>query len=250
MELHIEKGLVESKIAIFRGKGSENNMLILEALALKGSLIKYDLFKALKESRKEIYYPTISRRVDNLLSRGYLEPVGKRIITVGKRKEKSSKYGLSWKGLIASFTIKSVPRNVIRVLKKNPHLKLPFPRKVTLRIIREIFTDRELEIIGQALVTGYLKAIPKDLESLKPEQYVAYLLPAMTEVPQIQEEFKEKDLSRLLQIPEVLDFVSKLLNNTEKMLEEMLLNIREFKKSYLESEEDKSTQPIVVSKRD
>ena len=246
--MHIERALVESKIAIFRGKGSENNTLILETLALTGSLIKYDLFKAIKESRKTIQYPTISRRVDNLLGRGYLEPVGKRIITVGKRKEKSSKYGLSWKGLIASFTIKSVARNAIRVLEKNPQLKLPFPRKATLKIVREIFTDRELELIGQALLTGYLKAIPKDLELLKTEQYVAYLLPAITEAPQIQEEFGEKDLSGLLQIPEVLDFASKLLNETEEMLEEMLLNIRELKKSFLESEGDKSTSPVVVSR--
>lgn len=237
--MYIEKGLVESKIAIFRGRGSENNMLTLKTLALKGSLIKYDLFKALKELGKETHYPTISRRVDNLLGRGYLEIVGKRTITVGKRKEESSKYGLSWKGFIASLTIEPVAENLLRVLEVNPHLKLPFPRKPTLRIIREIFTDRELKIIGKALLTGYLKAIPKDLESLKPEQYVMYLLPAMTEAPQIREKFEEKDLSGLLQIPEVLNFVSKLLDDTEKMLEETLLDIREFKRRYLKPEEER-----------
>ena len=248
--MYIEKGLVESKIAIFRGRGSENNMLILKTLALRGSLIKYDLFKELKKSGKETHYPTISRRVDSLLGRGYLEIAGKRTITVGKRKEKSSKYGISWKGFIASLTLEFVAQNIMRVLEKNPQLKLPFPRKATLRIIREIFTDRELRLIGQALLTGYLKAIPKDLESLKPEQYVMYLLPAITEAPQIGEKFEEKDLSGLLQIPEVLEFVSKLLNDTEKMLELTLLNIREFKKKYLKPKEDRPIKPIIVTETD
>jgi len=225
-------------------------MLILKTLALDGSLIKYDIFKALKESGEETHYPTISRRVDNLLGRGYLEIVGKRTITVGKRKDKSSKYGLSWKGFLASLTIESVAQGILNVLVKNPQLKLPFPRKATLRIVREIFTDRELKIIARALLTGYLKAIPKDLEFLRQDQLVAYLLPAITEAPQTQEKFEEKDLSRLLQIPEVLDFVSKLLNDTEKMLEEGLQNIREFKKKFLESEENKSMEPIIVSKTD
>jgi len=246
--LHIEKELVESKISILRGKGSENNRLLLKTLALEGSLIKYDLFKALNETGKESNYPTISRRVDDLLDRGYLEKVGKRTIVVGKRKDKSSTYGLTWKGFIASLTIEPVAQNILRVLEKNPQLKLPFPRIATLKIIRELFMDRELELIGQALLTGYLKAIPKDLESLKPEQYLAYLLPALTEAPQIREKFKEKDLSGLLQIPEVFEFVSKSINDAEKMLEESLSGIRELKK-YLNAGKHKAIKPI-VSKTD
>lgn len=234
--LHVEKELVESKIAILRGKGSENNRFLLMTMALEGSLIKYDLFKTLKGTRKEAHYPTVSRRVDDLVKRGYLRVVGRRGVLIGRRKDKSAKYGITWKGFVASLTIESVAQNILKVAENNPQLKLPFPREVTLRIVREIFTDRELELIAQALVTGYLKAIPKDLESLNHEQLLSYLLPALTQVPPIQEKFKEKDLSRILQIPEVSEFINKSLNDTEKMLEESLLGIRELRK-YLSPKE-------------
>jgi len=248
--LHIEKELVESKIAILRGRGSANNETVLETLALEGPLIKYDLFKELKNSGKKIIYPTISRRVDDLVDRGYLEIVGTRTIVVGKRKDESSTYGLTWKGFIASLTIETVAQDILRVLEKNSHLKFPFPRKAPLRIIGEIFTKEELKLIGQALLTGYLRAIPKDLEYIKPEQYLMYLLPALTEAPspEIQKKFEEKDLSRLLQIPEVSEFISKLLNDTEKMLEESLLSIKEIKKGlskHLKTKEDESIKTIV-----
>jgi len=246
--LHIEKELVESKIAVLRGRGSANNGAVLGTIALEGPLIKYDLFKELKNSRRGIIYPTISRRVDDLVDRGYLETVGTRTIVVGKRKDESSTYGLTWKGFIASLTIETVAQDILRVLEKNSHLKFPFPRKVPLRIIGEIFTKGELRLIGQALLTGYLRAIPKDLEYIKPEQYLMYLFPAFTEAPKIQEKFEEKDLSRLLQIPEVSEFISKLLNDTEKMLEEPLLGIKEIKKGlskHLRTKEDESIKTIV-----
>jgi hypothetical protein len=236
-ELYIEKELVESKIAILRGKGSENNTFLLKTLALEGSLIKYDLFKALKETGKETHYPTISRRVDDLLEKGYLRIVGRRTVVVGKRRDKSAKYGITWKGLIASLTMESVARNILKVIENNPQLKLPFPREVTVGMIREIFTDGELASVAQALVTGYLRAIPKDLELLKHEQLLPYFLAALTEAPPIQERLKEKDLSRLLQIPQVSEFVNNSLNDAEKTLEASLLGIRELRK-YLSPKEE------------
>lgn len=228
--MHIDKELIESKIAILRGRGSENNRLILETSALEGPLIKYDLFKALRNRGKEILYSTVSRRTDGLVDRGYLEAVGTRPIVVGKRQDESSTYGLTAKGFIASLTIESVSDDILRVIHKSPHLELPFPRKAVLKIIEEMFTDKELKSIGQALLTGYLRAIPKDLELLKPEQYVAYLLPAFTEAPDVQEKFQEKDWTRLFQIPEVFDFINDLLGTTEKSLEESLSVVREIRK--------------------
>lgn len=228
--MYIEKELVKSKIAILRGRGSENNELILKILALEGPLIKYDLFKALV-STKQIAYPTISRRVDDLVDKGYLETAGTRTIIVGKREDQSSTYGLTWKGVIAGLTTESVALNILEVLEKNPHLSFPFPRDAPLMIVRELFTNEELRTIGQAFLTGYLRAIPKDLESIKPEQLIMYALPAMSEMPQIQDKFEKKDLSRLLQIPEVFNFFSKMLRDTEKMLRKSLSGIKEMRKS-------------------
>lgn len=235
--MYIDKGLVESKIAILRGKGSENNRLLLEMLALEGPLIKYDLFKKFKKQGIGAYYPTVSRRVDDLVARSYLRIVGKRIIVVGRRRSWSPTYGLTWKGLISSLTSDLVLNKVVQVFERNPQLELPFPREPTLAIVRELFTDRELKLIGRALLTGYLKAIPKDLASLTQEQLLAYLVPAITEAPQIKEKFAEKDLSDLMKIPEVHDFVSKSFDNFEKMLEASLLGIREFKARYLKPQE-------------
>ena len=94
-KLHIERELIESKIRILRDKGSENNKHVLEILSAKGPLIKYDLFKELKglepKSSKDVQYSTVSRRVDALVNKGYLQAVGTRITIVGKRKGESSK---------------------------------------------------------------------------------------------------------------------------------------------------------------
>jgi len=235
--VYIDKGLVESKIAILRGKGSENNRLLLERLALEGPLIKYDLFKRFKKQGTGAYYPTVSRRVDDLVARGYLRVVGKRIIVVGRRRSWSSTYGVTWKGLISSLTSDLVVGKVIQVFERNPQLELPFPREPVLAIVRELFTDRELGLIGRAFLTGYLRAIPKDLESLTQEKLLAYLLPAIAEAPEIKEKFEKKDLSGLMKIPEVRDFVSRSVDDFEEMLEASLLGIRELKARYLQPKE-------------
>ena len=232
--MHIEKELIESKIRILRDKGSENNARILEILSSIGPLIKYDLFKELKRdgnknSDKETRYSTVSRRVDDLVDKGYLRTVGTRTIIVGKRKEESPKYGITWKGFIAGLTIEYLAEDVLKILENNPHLQLPFPREGPITITRAIFSNKELKSITRALVTGYLKAIPKDLESLKPEQMLMYLFPAITEAPEIKENFEKKDVTKLLQIPEVFNFITSSLDKTEKMLEESLGAIRGLK---------------------
>ena len=167
------------------------------------------------------------------MERGYLRIVGKRKIVVGKREDTSPTYGLTWSGFIASLTIESVAQNTLIVLKKNPQLQLPFPRDLTLKIVNELFTQKELSLIAKSLITGYLRAIPKDLEFLRPEQYLMYLLPAMTEAPDIQEKFEQKDLSKLFQIPEVFEFFTESLSDFEKMLEESLSGIKKLKQMYL-----------------
>jgi hypothetical protein len=83
MHIGIEE-LTLIRIPALRGRHESNNRFVLETLALQGPLIKYDIYKALKQ-RGIKHYPTISRRVDDLKKKGSVGASGKRIIKVGRR---------------------------------------------------------------------------------------------------------------------------------------------------------------------
>jgi len=230
--MHIEPELIKTKIGALRGRDEGNNRLVLETLALTGPLIKYDIFKALKP-RGVRHYPTLSRRVDNLKERGYIAVTGKRPIKVGKKSDESPTYGLTWRGFIASLVIESVIENPIDVVEKNPLLKFDLlhkiPKKTVVDVLRELFTSREIGIIARAVLVGFLRALPRDIESIKQENYIAYLVPGLAEVPEIREKFEEKDLTKLLQIPGLLELASGLVEAYEGQLSEALSAIRVIK---------------------
>jgi hypothetical protein len=232
--MHIEsEEVIKAKISAFRGRDERNNKLVLETLALHGPLIKYDIFKTLK-SKGVKHYSTLSRRVDDLKERGYIAVAGKRLIKVGKRSEKSPTYALTWRGFIASLAIESVTENIPDILEKNPLLKfsLPYevPKEMVINVLKELFTPREIGIIARALLVGFLTALPRNIESIKQENYLAYLVPGLAEVPEIREKFEKKDLTKLLQIPGLLDLVLDLVKTYEEQLSEMLSGIRVIKR--------------------
>lgn len=242
--MHIDRELIESKIRMLRDKGAENNARILEIISSTGPLIKYDLFKELKSHDhkaldKQPQYSTVSRRVDDLVNRGYLQPAGARTIIVGKRQEESSKYGITWKGFIATLTIESAANEIPKILERNPQLEFPFPRETSIEMIKAIFTNKELKAITKGLVTGYLRVIPKDLELLKPEQLIMFLFPAFTETPKTRERFERKDISRLLQIPGVLNFITSSLDAAEKTLEDSIVAVRDLKSKLVSDSQSK-----------
>ena len=231
--MHIEsEEIIMAKVPALRGRDARNNKLVLETLALKGPLIKYDIFKELK-SKGVKHYPTISRRVDNLKQRGYLNVAGKRLIVVGKRRERSPTYSLTWRGFIASLAIETVIEEIPTVLKSNPLLEfdLPYevPRKMVISVLRELFTSREIGIMAHALLVGFLRALPRNIESIKQENYFAYLPPAFVEAPAIKEKFERKDLNRLLQIPGLLELALHLVKTYETQLADVLRGIRVIK---------------------
>ena len=231
--MHIEcEEIIRAKMPAFQGRDARNNKLVLETFALHGPLIKYDVFKALK-SKGVKHYPTISRRVDNLRKRGYLDVAGKRLTTVGKRREESPTYTLTWRGFITSLVIEKVIEDIPSVLENNPLLKfdLPYeiPKEMVINVLRELFTPRETKIIARTLLVGFLRALPRNIESIKQENYLAYLVPGFAEVPEIREKFEEKDLSKLLKIPGLLDLVLNLIKTYEKQLSELLKGIRVMK---------------------
>ena len=228
--MHTEfEELVRDKIHAFRGRDEKNNRLVLEALALQGPLIKYDIFKVLK-SRKVKHYPTISRRVDNLRKRGYLDVAGKKAVTIGKKREESSTYALTWRGFIASLTIEGVAKEACRILRIDPLLEIPFPKEMTINVLNELLTPVEIEILVHALLEGFLRALPRDIESTEQEKYLAYIVPALVETPKIQERFEKKDFSRLFKIPGFLEFAVDLVDSFEKQLMASLTGIQTIRK--------------------
>lgn len=232
--MHIEyEEIIRTKVPALHGRDAKNNKLILETLALHSPLIKYDIFKALR-SKGVKHYPTISRRVDDLKKRGYLDVAGKRLTTVGKRKAESPTYALTWRGLIASLVIETVIEDIPRVLENNPLLKfdLPYevPKEMVINVLKELFTLREMRIIAHTLLVGFLRALPRNIESIKQENYLAYLVPGFAEMPEIREKFEEKDLTKLLQIPGLLELALNLVKTYEEQLSQALNGVRVIKK--------------------
>lgn len=224
--MHIEsEELVSSKIAAFQGKDSRNNKLILKILALDGPLIKYDIFKALKPEGIR-NYSTISRRVDELKRRGYIENAGTRLTRVGKRVEESHTYGLRWKGFIACLAIRNAQENFIRVFENNHLLEKVLPnsvsKKMIIDILKELFSKEELEMISRGILEGYLMAIPENLESVSEGELAAYIVPALIKSSQVWTLIGQKDLSRLLSIKGFPELLFAVITSFETPLNQML----------------------------
>lgn len=227
-QLHINLDkLIQTKIPLFRGRGAESNRLILKSIAFNGPLLKYDVFKILK-SNTSIRYSTISRRIDDLRKRGYLTETGKRATERGKKKEEMM-YSLTWRGFIASLSIKEVRENVFQVLEKNPLLKFP-EKEFVLSVLKEIFTKEEFEAIITPIFQGYLEAIP-NIESIRDEHLILWIS-AIREIPPIPKEALSKiNWIKLLDNPKILEYVKDkilpVIDNWEKQIHDSWLAIKE-----------------------
>jgi len=202
--------LVESKVPILSGRGSENNEEILRIISLNGSMLKYDIQKHIPT----VIYSTISRRVDDLTRREYLGESGRRRTERGRQSEESM-YGLTWKGFIASITIKEVRKNFLEVLKKNPLLAFPEKESI-LTILEELVTKQELETISMTILEAFLKTIPNlDLVENELMSIFAWML-SIREKIELPKGFKlsrmPKDIWELLKIldkPAILQAVKR-----------------------------------------
>jgi len=200
-------GLVKARIPVLGKRAAENNKAILEKIALEGPLLKYDVSKSLNLSLSD--YGTISRRIDALTEAEYLKEAGKRATKRGKQ-TKQSLYGLTWRGLIASLTIKKVRENTLQVLKRNPLLAFP-EKEIVLSILEELVTKQELETIARAVLEAFLKTIPNlEFVENEPMSIFAWLLSIKEEIkfPSGFELSKiPKDAWELLDRPSILEVV-------------------------------------------
>jgi len=180
------------KIPALSGRARTNNLLILETIATEGALLKYDVYKRLKK-RGITEYSTVTRRIDSLKEKGYLNEAGRRSTARGKQKEEST-YGLTWRGFIASLTIKEARENILQVLKRNPLLSFP-EKEIILPILEDLVTPQELETIARSVLEAFLKTIPNlELVENEPMSILAWLL-------SIKEEIKLPDGFKLSRIP-------------------------------------------------
>ena len=201
--------LVKARIPSLGKRAAENNKAILEKIALEGPLLKYDVSKSLNLSLSD--YGTISRRIDALTKAGYLEEAGKRATRRGKQ-TKQSLYGLTWRGFIASLTIKEVRENTLQVLKRNPLLAFP-EKEIVLIVLEELVTQQELETIARTVLEAFLRTIPNlELVENEPMSILAWLssikeikLPDAFKLSRIQQDAGE--LLKLLDKPAILKAV-------------------------------------------
>ena len=207
--LHINLDeLSQMKIPALKGRARTNNLLILKTIATEGPLLKYDVYKKLKK-KGIAEYSTVTRRIDSLKERGYLDEAGKRTTERGKQKAESM-YGLTWKGFIASVAGRKVEQDVLQVIEKNSLLVIP-EKEFILLVLRDIFDPKEVEKITNLLLYGFLRAIP-NLENIEEEELGMWLLHGIREIPphiikinEISE--KKKDLTKLLDNPRILQYI-------------------------------------------
>ncbi len=200
--------LMKLKIPALR-RAAENNIHILNQIALNGPLLPYDIFNNLKE--EGIYvrtdYPTVNRRIRGLKKKGYLSEAGKRRTERGKR-TKESLYGLTWKGFITILSIKEVRENVIQVLRKNPHLTFPEKESI-LQVLEEIITPEELEIISRSLLEAFMGVIP-NLETIRDDQLLIWFF-TINDLPRFPKNFKlskmPKNAWELLDRPSIFKII-------------------------------------------
>jgi len=205
--------LVKVRIPSLGKRAAENNKAILEKIALEGPLLKYDVSKSLNRSLSD--YGTISRRIDALIKAEYLEEAGKRATRRGKQ-TKQSLYGLTWRGFIASLTIKEVRENILQVLKRNPLLAFP-EKEIILLVLEELVTQQELETIARTVLEAFLRTIPNlELVENEPMSIIAWMssikeikLPDGFKLSRITQDAGE--LLKLLDKPAILQAVKEKL---------------------------------------
>jgi hypothetical protein len=174
-DLPVIQDIGEQRILLFSEKGAENNRRILRYIALNGANLKYDIAK----KAGTVGYSTVSRRIDDLIDRGYLAEADRRPTLRGKQTEESM-YGLTWKGFVAIITLGEVRSNIPKVLRSNPLLGFP-EKDLVLELLDELFTREEIQVFMNSLVEALLEIIP-DLESMEDQQLPVLLFSALTRI--------------------------------------------------------------------
>lgn len=223
--MHIKlQELIAQKIPAFDGRAFENNLLVLEVIAINGPLLKYGINKQVGGR-----YSTVSRRVDDLIDRGYLLEAGERATERGKQSQETL-YGLTWRGFIASLISKQVRENIIQVLNINPHLELP-EKNLVLAVLGEVFLPENLEVISREIISSFLRTEGPNIEQID-ENVLPYVVLNSLKHSELEpiKLSKIKDVLSLLDSPTILQYIKDLIVHWRKQLQDYYILLKIFDK--------------------
>ena len=241
---HMIENKTLNKIPAFDGQDSDNNKRILKTIAEKGPQIKYSVCREMIEgsadenvaSQTRQLYPTVSRRIDDLVKRGYLKPVGE--IPAGKGPMKSKVYGLTWKGVIPVILL-DPSKNIIHMLKDHKLLDDDFYEN--LKLFEAVYTAGEIKKISTKFIIKFLELIPFNIENTKDNELAAYVIPTILLIDKIYIDELIKSREQLSRIPFIrerfLAFLDDYIEKTEKSLGEAK-HYRELIKEEIKREKD------------
>ncbi len=237
--------LIESKIPAYRGTKAQNNKLVLSYLSLNGPSLPYDAFKDLKKAGhyKDNQYPTVYRRIKDLVEKGYLTEAGGRTTTRGKR-TKEIQYGVSWIGLVASLAIEDVRNKILDVIELNlnsldfelrqntgVYLNALFPS--IKKIIETIYSQAQIETIVLLVFKAYLESSTPSLDNLRDASGIGSLIwtmqvaqATMSEIEELPEgdRIPAMRIIELFDDPSILHIAQSLLPQISERFKEGLEN--------------------------
>jgi len=219
-----EKNL--TRISAFRGQKAANNKKIIGLLIEEGPQIKYQIFEKVNQKRDqgedEIPYATISRRVDDLKEKKYIDQTG--TTPTKKSPHESNVYGVTWKGLVAGILLKP-SKNVTQILKENSLLSFNSKDRL-LTVLEAIYSAEEINKLSLSFVSRLVSHIPHDVEPSEINDFVPYLLPTiflMTEDLNLNNLVRRS--GELLEIPIVNETFLTILDDYEQKMKKNLLAV-------------------------
>jgi DNA-binding Lrp family transcriptional regulator len=224
-----EKAL--AKIPAFNGQKAKNSRKVIKLLADKGPQIKYEIW----DRMKPIPYATVSRRIDDLVKRGYLGVATTTRTKTHYNPNASKVYGLTWKGLIAGLLLRPT-KDIGRIMKANPLLDFDHKDRL-LGIIEAIYTPQEINETSEKVASAIIEHLPSDIESIPSADLGIYAFPTILSMgKELPFDKIEKNKEKLLEIPIIKDTFLRIVDHSEKELRRNLESIELIRKLLTQGE--------------
>jgi hypothetical protein len=178
---------------------------------------------------EEKNYPTVSRRVDDLVERSYLTVTGSKTVREGtRRQEEVNIYGVTWRGLITALSDQEVTTDVVGVLKRHePSLQFP-GRHIAMKVIEKWPEETRHDL--KLFWTAFLQVVPSHIEDIPQEAYASFLFPSLAvlaEQPRLPQRIDQQFVVKLLNDPTIREWAKR---ETAKIVQRLKSQLDAFKK--------------------